>query len=168
MLCSHQLMRPRRIISISVHCCCRCRSVDPLWPTVLHVEPAPSTLHLKIVQGTLCTTMSPVMDNCTWMVVQICHHLFESDFIGTHLWILQASRYVSRIRQPRTHLVKFATGPCIAQPWIQAPPSPHRATLEREKGGQPAMYASYYSENNSRIKTQVLTHHKNLISLPNH
>jgi hypothetical protein len=35
--------------SISVHCCWRWRSVDPLteslWPTVLHVEPAHSTLH---------------------------------------------------------------------------------------------------------------------------
>lgn len=58
--------------------------------------------------------------------------------LSTCIYGLQASRYVSRIKQTRTHLVNFATGPCIAQPWIQAPQPP----LEREKGGQPAMYAS--------------------------
>jgi len=94
-----------------------------------------STQHaaLKIVQGTLHNNVASD-GQLYYMNGTNLPPLFEFDFIDTHLWI--ASKQVVCVTNRATqekHLVKFATGPCIAQPWIQAPQPPQGHTRERER-----------------------------------
>lgn len=107
-VCSWLRDHQESISRVSVHCCCCCRGVDPLWPTtVLHVEPAHSTLHWRLYE-TPCTAMT--------RTVQTSHRYAFMDR-------KQAGMCHKSVTQDTSCHVCYRV--LHSQPWIQAPQPPH-------------------------------------------
>ena len=106
-----------------VHCCCR---VDPLWPTVLHAEPA------RCIKGR--TSHAAQQCRLRWTIVHEWYKpamTFEFDLVDMQLWI--ASQQVCVTNQATQDTSYQVCYRALHSPALNSgSPSPHSRERERD------------------------------------